>query len=197
MLFTCEAKPEEVYELHVQVQGLDGEQLELSYNSGSATASVSPGTSSVTLPWSYHKGDEYDVGIHKHPVDQFCTVINPSGTFGTSDVSNVIVFCQNITTLEVELQAPVGFASSKAKATLIKVGAGSYRAGQVAFDEVNSQGGGKMSFSIKGEAPTSNKADQDPGAPGSWSALFEVGASPLMLKLIFPPPCEFTSSKAT
>ncbi len=168
LVINCDLIPEPTYNLSGVVKGLQGEGLAIQFGGGAVTLNVDPaGGADVPLAFnsSFVKNQDYLVEVNEHPQGQFCSVINGTGKFGTSDISNVIVFCQYNTKVVVDLQAPAGFSSSHARATLIKVGAGSYLASEVSHSDVSAQADGSMSFEMQGKAPTGAADDQNTNLP--------------------------------
>lgn len=167
-LVSCQVKPEPIYNLHGVVKGLVGAGLKLQLDLGSYNQIIDA-NGGADVPFTINKEflehHEYTMGIGDHPDGQFCTVINgEEGTFAQADIANVVVFCQNLTQLDVDIQLPAGFGSAKARASIIKLSGDSYEAASIEHGDFTSSPGGGLGFSVLPIAPTDAVQDQDPGA---------------------------------
>ena len=79
------------YTIGVTVSGLTAGTLVLQ-NNGTNNLSLTS-NSSFTFNTRLVNGSTYNVTVLSHPVDQFCTVSNGSGTVSSANVVNVAVSC--------------------------------------------------------------------------------------------------------
>jgi hypothetical protein len=81
------------YTIGGSVSGLTSSGLVMAVTAGSQTVSVSAGASSYVFPTAEPTGTAYTVSVQTQPTGQTCTVSNPSGTVGASNVTNANVSC--------------------------------------------------------------------------------------------------------
>ena len=90
-------EPEETFSLSGEIKDLAGADLIL--QNGSEQVKISGDgigkDKSFSFSAKFRSGDTYDVTIFGQPVgpNQTCTISNGNGTFGNSDVNNIIVTC--------------------------------------------------------------------------------------------------------
>ena len=92
VVVTCSAQ---AYTVGGSITGLTASGLVLA--NGSDTLNVASGASSFTMPRPVASGGGYDVTVYTQPAGQTCTVTNPTGTVGTTNVTNIGVSCSGTT----------------------------------------------------------------------------------------------------
>ncbi len=94
VLVTCSTSPT-TYTIGGTVSGLGTGTLVLNNNSGDAKTITADGT--FTFPTAINAGTSYSVTVATQPTGKTCSLINPSGTASTANVTNVGVNCTDTT----------------------------------------------------------------------------------------------------
>ncbi len=102
----CAPEPEPPHTIGGYVTGLTGQVELIEVNSGITEMVTANAPYSFTDELS--KYDAYDVQVLTQPADRICTVENPTGVVGTSDVTNINVHCNCITTICIGDTGPAG-----------------------------------------------------------------------------------------
>lgn len=89
MSVTCTTN---TYTISGTITGLSG-KVTLQNNGGDNLSLNAPG--SFTFATAVPYGETYNVTVLKQPPGQICTVTNGSGLVGATNVSNVLVTCEN------------------------------------------------------------------------------------------------------
>lgn len=81
------------------IQGLNSSAFVLSLNG--STLTVQNGTTTFAFPTYLTSGQAYSVAVATQPAGQNCSVTNGSGIVASSNINNILVFCQNTFRIEV------------------------------------------------------------------------------------------------
>jgi len=100
----AQSESQKLYSLTGTVSGLNGSGLSLMSETG-ALLSIS-NNGSIAIEKQYLAGNKYSLSVHTQPSnpDQECLIMNPSGYFVDSDISNVAIVCLDVVSLSAEIQ---------------------------------------------------------------------------------------------
>ncbi len=106
---TCEDNQPVSFSVGGSIEGLRGTLVLQNRASGGQPLTGFVASGPFTLSAPVQEGAPYDVTIVQQPVGQICTITNPGGTMGHTEVSDITVSCAAGPTYTVSVRVLIGF----------------------------------------------------------------------------------------